>query len=209
MAFTNLIRTLIEQGLGDFLVLHTAKGHVYLGNIVFEKGNFVIKDQGLLAGMKVEPDLFAPCWENGFLGCIYYTENKEWDTLSFNGLEECKLPVDLSATRGNALALAENQYGDKLCDFVGSAYRGFQLMLDNHFLPVVLLKHVLTRAGESGLAVSDLRMVPMDISIISRLNNVVRNSVEKKLSFAVGDMEMNPDKFNELFGNYLPGDDDK
>ena len=206
MAFTNLIRKLIEQGLGDFLVLHTAKGHVYLGNIVFEKGNFVIKDQGLLAGMKMEPSLFAPCWESGFLGCIYYAENKEWDSLSFNGLEECKLPVDLSATRGNALALAENQYGDKLCDFVGSAYRGFQLMLDNHFLPVVLLKHVLTRTGESGLAVSDLRMVPMDISIISRLNNIVRNSVEKKLSYAVGDMEMNPDKFNELFGNYVSED---
>ncbi len=206
MAFTNLIRNMIEQGLGDFLVLHTAKGHVYLGNISYVKGNFAIKDQGLLTGMDPDPEQFSSCWENGFLGCIYHSKDSEWQGLSFNGLEECKMPVDLSATRGNALGLAENQYGDKLCDFVGSAYRGIQLMLDNHFLPVVLLKHVLTRTGESGLAVSDLRMVPMELSVISHLNNVVRNSVEKKLSYDVGDLEMNPDKFSELFGNYVSDD---
>jgi hypothetical protein len=207
MAFTNLIRKMIERGLGDFLVLHTTNGHVYLGNISYDKGNFAIKDQGLLAGMEPDPEQFAACWGNGFLGCIYdNSKNSEWESLSFNGLEECKLPVDLSATRGNALGLAENQYGDKLCDFVGSAYRGFQLMLDNHFLPVVLLKHVLTRSGESGLAVSDLRMVPLELSIISHLNNVVRKSVEKKLSYDVGDLQMNPEKFSELFGDYVPDD---
>lgn len=204
MAYLKLIRSLIERGLGDFLVLHTIKNHVFLGNIAFEKGTFVIKDQGLLKGM--EPDRFLPCWENGFLGCIYDSKEKEWETLSFNGVEECKLPADLSATRGNALSMAENQYGDRLCDFIGSAYRGFQMMVDNHFLPVVLLKHVHTRTGESGLAVSDLRMVPMELTTIRKINDIVRKSVEKKLSYTIGDLRMDTEKFDELFGDYIPKD---
>lgn len=202
MAYIKLIHSLIERGLGDFLVLHTTEDHVYLGNIAYDKGSFVINNQNLISGMK--PKQFRPCWENGFLGCIYDSKENEWESLSFNGLEECQLPVDLSETRGNALKLAKNKYGDSLCDFIGSAYRAFQLMLDNNFLPVVLLKHVPTRTRESGLAVSDLRMVPMELLIISRLNNIVRKSVEKKLTYSVDDLQMDTEKFSELFGDYIP-----
>ncbi len=204
MAFINLIHSLIERGIGDFLVLHTTEDHVLLGNFAYERGAFVIKDQDLISGMN--PEQFRPCWENGFLGCIYDSRDSEWDSLSFNGLEESKLHVDLGATRGNMLRLATNKHGDRLCDFIGSAYRGFQLMLDHNFLPVVLLKHVHTRTGESGLAVSDLRMVPMDIPVISRLNDVVRKSVEKKLSYSVADLQMDSEKFSELFGDYVADD---
>jgi len=207
MAFINLIQSLVKRGLGDFLVLHTTKNHVLLGNFAYEKGNFVIKDQDLISGM--DPEQFRPCYENGFLGCIYDSKDSEWDSLSFNGLEECKLPVDLGATRGNMLRLATNKHGDRLCDFIGSAYRGFQLMLDHNFLPVVLLKHDKTRTGESGLVVSDLRMVPMEISVISRLNDVVRKSVERKLSYSVADLQMDPEKFKDLFGDYVPENEGK
>ena len=108
----------------------------------------------------------------------------------------------MSSTRHGALIAAENQYGDKLIDFVGSVYRGFQLLLDYHYLPVVLLKHVRTKAGEDGLAVSDLRMVPMEISIIQTVNDIVRKSVEKRLTFGVADLQLNPDEFTGLFGDY-------
>jgi hypothetical protein len=185
MALTNLIHSLIERGLGDFLVLHITEDHVLLGNIVFGKEKFVIKDQNLISGM--HPEQFRPCWENGFLGCIYDSKDSEWESLSFNGLDMCKLPVDLNATRGNVLRLVNNQHGDRLCDFVGSTYRGFQLMLDNNLLPVVLLKHAHTNTGVSGLVVSDLRMVPMELSVISNLNDIIRKSVEKELSSSVSD----------------------
>ena len=204
MAYKDLINTLIERGLGDFLVLHTTEDHVYLGNIAHGKGSLLINDQNLVSGMK--PEQFRPCWENGFLGCIYDSKENEWESLSFNGLDMCKLSEDLNAPRSNVLRLVNNQHGDRLCDFVGSTYRGFQLMLDNKLLPVVLLKHAHTKTGESGLAVSDLRMVPMELSVISHLNNIVRSSVEKKLSYDVGDLEINPDKFSELFGDYVPDD---
>ena len=204
MEFINLVHLLIKRGIGDFLVLHVTNDYVILDNFAFEKGNFVIRDKDLLFGMK--PVQFRPCYENGFLGCIYHSEANDWQSLSFNGLEECKLPVDLSETRGNALRLATNQHGDRLCDFVGSAYRGFQLMLDNNFLPVILLKHVQTRSGESGLAVSDLRMVPMQLEIISQLTDSVRKSVEKHLSYTVDDLQMDSGKFREMFGDYVKHD---
>ena len=202
MAYKDLINSLIERGLGDFLVLHTTEDHVYLGSIAHGKGSFLINDQNLVSGMK--PEQFRPCWENGFLGCIYHSEENDWESLSFNGLDECQLSVNLSKPRSNALKRAKDQYGDSLCDFVGSAYRGFNMMLDNNFLPVVLLKHVLTKTGESGLAVSDLRMVPMDLSIYSRLENSAKKSIEKKLFYPVGDLQMDNEKFSELFGDYIP-----
>ncbi len=201
MAFIDLISSMFMQGLGEHLMLHKTERNVYLGYILYEKGMFVIKDQELLPGVK--PALLYPCWQNGYLGAVCSSKAHEWESLTFYGLEQCELEVDLSSTRHGALIAAENQYGDKLIDFVGSVYRGFQLLLDYHYLPVVLLKHVRTKAGEDGLAVSDLRMVPMEISIIQTINDIVRKSVEKRLTFGVADLQLNPDEFKELFGNYL------
>lgn len=200
MEIRDLIQTLIKKGIGDYLVLHVTRDQVILGNFTFEKGNFVVKDQGLLTDMK--PVQFLPCWENGLMGCIYYSDEYEWKSLSFNGLEECSLPVDLGATRGNVLRMTINGHGDRLCDFVGSAYRGFQLMLNNNFLPVILLKHVSTKTGENALAVSDLRTVPMSLDVISNITAVVKKSVAKRMSYTVEDLQKDVDRFNELFGDY-------
>jgi hypothetical protein len=195
------VLSLFRQGLGELLVLHASGQSVVLGNVVLEKGRVLLKDKAYVTGLK--PAQVAPCWEGGLLGMVGGPAGQAWESMTFYGLEKCRLPVDLSKTRHGALAAAQNQYGESLIDFVGSVYRGYQLMLDHHFLPVVLLREVHTKDGVPGLGVGDLRMVPMDLSVIRRLNDVVRKSVEKRLVLDVEDLNVAPETFDKLFENYL------
>ncbi len=204
VALVNLLRFLFLQGLGEHLILHKGEHKIYLGKISYEKGKLVIRDQGYLS--EIKSDSLLPCWDNGVLGTICSTKGKQWDSLTFCGLDQCDLKADLSKTRHLALAAAENQYGDHLIDFVGSVYRGFQLMLDNHFLPVVLLTQLRTKFGENGLAVSDLRAAPMPLSVLKTVHDVVRESVEKRLTLDVDEMQVNPELFHKMFSDYLPKD---
>lgn len=198
---TQLILSLFRQGLGELLVLHVTPQAVCLGNIVLEKGRVLLKDKGYVTGLK--PAQLTPCWEGGILGMVGGSAGQRWESMTFYGLDKCSLPVDLGKTRHGALMAAQNQYGENLIDFVGSVYRGYQLMLDHHFLPVVLLSEVQSRDGQPGLAIGDLRMVPMDLSLIRQLNDVVRKSVEKRLVVDVEDMDMSPEAFDKLFENYV------
>ena len=204
MVLKDLIHSLFKQGLGEFLVLHVMTENIYLGNISYEKGRLAFKDKGFLTGVKSAQLL--PCWRDGILGLICSSTGCEWESLTFCGQEQCDLPVDLSKTRQGAFMNAKNQYGENLMDFIGSVYRGYQLMLDNHYLPVVLLHQVQTRTGESGLAVSDLRTARINLSIIRNVNDIVRGSVEKRLLLDVEDTQVSSKDFEKLFGNYLPED---
>lgn len=199
---TPLILSLFRQGLGELLVVHVSTDSVCVGNIVLEKGRVLLKDKGYVTGLKAAQ--VAPSWEGGILGMVAGPVGQMWESMTFYGLDKCQLPVDLGKTRHGALVAAQNQYGESLIDFVGSVYRGYQLMLDHHFLPVVLLNEVHTRDGVPGLAVGDMRMVPMDLSVIRRLNDVVRKSVEKRLVLDVEDMKVTAEDFDRLFQAYLP-----
>jgi len=189
------------RGLGELLVLHRTKTHVFLGNLTFEKGRFIVRDRNYLPDIK--PAQLSPCWDNGTVGIICNSSGHEWESLTFYGLEHCNLPVDLSSTRHGILAAAENQYGDKLNDFIGSIYRGYQLLLDNHFLPVVLLTPSKTKSGEHGLTISDLRASPLSIPRIQNITDAVRKSVEKYLIHDVEDVEISSEKFQEMFKKFL------
>ena len=202
MPFIDFIILMFKQGLGELFVLHRTENQVYLGNLVYEKGKLIVRDMGFLPDMK--PTQLTPCWESGTLGLICSAKGYEWESLTFYGLKECDLSIDLSATCHGALIAAENQYGDKLIDFVGSVYRGYQLMLDNHFLPVVLLNEVRTKKGERGLMVTDLRSAPMEISVIREVNDAVRDSIKKYLFLNVEDIKVDPEYFKQLFKDYLP-----
>jgi len=201
MAVADTIRTLYAQGLGELFVLHTKNDRPLMGQLYFEKGKLTLRDQGLLAGMALSQ--LKPCWETGLLGLICSSKGKDWESMTFHGLEHCDLPQDLGKTRHGALVAAQNQYGESLIDFVGSVYRGYQLMMEHHFLPVVLLQELSTHEGEIGLAISDLRTVPMSISMIRKLNDIVYKSVEKQLTMAVDDSAMDQDEFEKMFGSYL------
>lgn len=200
-ANNRLLEVLFKYGLGEHLVLHINKDEPVLGKIVYDKGRMLLKDQGLLAGFK--PEYLKPCWDKGLIGMICSPRNKTWESLSFYGLEKCRLPMDLDSTRHGSLIAAQNQYGEKLVDFVGSIYRGFNLMLDYHFLPVVLLQQVDARSGEIGLAVTDLRAAPMSINLIQKLHDIVRESVDRRLSLNVEDTDIEASDFETLFKQFL------
>lgn len=197
----NLIESLFRFGLGEYLVLHIDAGKTILGKIYYEKGKLLLKDDGLLAGYK--PEFVRPCWEKGLIGMVCGPSNKEWESLTFYGLEKCDLPVDLESTRYGSLNAAQNQYGEKLVDFTGSVYRGFNLMLDNHFLPVILLQRVNAKSGEAGLAITDLRTVSMPISLIQKVHDIVREQVDQRRSFNVQDTDLSLSDFQNIFGRYL------
>jgi hypothetical protein len=201
MVLTELIHNMFMAGLGQLLVLHITKDSVFLGHVSYEKGKLMIRDRGFLNGVK--PAQLAPCWDHGLLGCLYGTDKYEWNSLTFCGLEQTDMPVNLSDTRQGAMFAAENQYGENLVNFTGSVYRGYQLMLDNHYLPVVTLKLIKTKTGESGLAVGDLRAAPIDLSIIRNVNEIVRESIAKQLLLEVEDVQVNAEKFDEMFGNLI------
>ncbi len=202
MSTKELLETLFRYGLGEHLVLHIREGQSILGKIIYEKDKLILKDHGLLANFKAE--YLRPCLEKGLLGMICCPQQKQWESLSFYGLEKCELPVDLESTRHGILTAAQNQYGDRLIDFAGSIYRGFNLMLDNHFLPVILLHRVTAKSGETGLAVSDLRAAPMPIRKIQEINDLVREEVDVSLSLNVEDTDLNMKDFTKLFGQFLP-----
>ncbi len=199
--FIKVIQEMFEHDLGELLVLHRTDTRVYLGPLVLNNGRVSVKDAGLLPNIKVSD--VDPCFDNGFLGCVSPPQGQKWDCLTFHGMELCNLPVSLSSTAHSTLASAGNEYGENLSDFMGNVYSGFKLMLDNQFIPVLLLRNIHTHTGESGMAVTDLRMMSMDVSMIRNLNHVVRESVEKHLSSGVDDMEIQSDQFEELFGDFI------
>ena len=197
-----IIEFLVKQGLSEHLILHIVNNKVCLGHIMYDKNKLHLKDSGLLAN--VSPESVKPCWEIGVMGMITPTDKKKtWQSLTFLGLDYCKLPVDLSSTRQGVLKCAKNQYGETLDNFEGSIYRAFKLMLENHFLPVVLLHAIKSTTGIDGLAVTDLRMAPMDIKVIQQVNSIVTNAVEKRLSMGIEESEIDTSDFEKLFGNYL------
>jgi hypothetical protein len=202
MKLLDIIQTLFKRGLGELLVLHAADKNPMLGYLTYTKGKLVIKDEKYLSGIKSSQ--ITPCWESGILGMICDSKNHEWTSLTFYGLNKCDLAFDLGKTRYGALTAAENQYGDNLLAFVGSIYRSYQLMMDNHFLPVVMLKPVRGKDGTCGLAVCDLRAAPLPLSTVRIINGDVSKSVERHLILEVEDVTLNPEQFDEIFENFLP-----
>ena len=200
--FKSLLEKLCNYGLDNYLILHKSGKHVYFGNLIFEKGNMDIHDTGLLNDLS--PDLFAPVWNEGLIGMICQTDKHEWDSLTFYSTNECDVKSDLSSTRNSALAAAENEYGDNLTKFAGPVYRGFELMLENSFLPVILLKPVKSKSGELGIVVADLRTAPIKIDLLIKLNERVVKSIEKYKIMNVDDVEMTTEDFEKYFGAYKP-----
>ena len=198
--FKMLLEKLCNYGLSKYYILHRADNHIYFGNINFEKGHLAIEDTGMLSDFN--PELFEPVWHGGLMGMVCQSNSKDWENLTFYGLEYCETKPDLSSTRGNSLIAAENVYGDTLIDFQGSIYRGFDLLLENSFLPVILLTPMKSTQGEIGLMVSDLRSAPMNIKILSKLNDMVTQSIQISKTMKVDDVDMSTEEFEKYFSTY-------
>ncbi len=195
--FKKILNLLCENGLSDYYVLFRSSNHTSFGKIQFDKGHLALRDTGLLTGLN--PEIFEPVWHQGLVGMICKSGQYEWDSLTYYGLEECQIKPDLGSTRGDLLIAAQNQYGESIVDFRGSIYRGFQLLLDNSFLPVILLNTIFSRNNEPGLIVSDLRTVPLNIKLLIKLNDLVVKSVEQYNTVSINDVDMSSTDFHKYF----------
>ncbi len=195
-----LVADLYEIGLGEMFVLHTNGTDAVLGQIVLDKGRLVLKDRGLLSGVSAAQ--VGPCQDIGVVGAVCHDPAAEWKSLTFVGPELCHLQQDLTSTRLNLMRTSFNQYNERLLDFHGSVYRGFQLMLENHYLPVVMMNSVTLLNGRVGLAVTNLRMANISVECMSEIDSVLNRSVAQHVSFDVQDLAMEADDFDAMFAQF-------
>ncbi len=201
----DLHRNLFDRGLGELLVMRNKDDALLLGNLVMDKDKLVFKDRGLLKD--IPPARVAPCWDIGIVGAVCALRGNEWDSLTFLGADHCTIPIDLSATRHDLLRGIANRSNESAIVFKGSVYRGFQLLLDANLLPLVVPLPIDTDEGVTGLAVTDFRFASVPIDIVSKVNDLVRSSVERHLTLTVEDHEIGEDEFEQLFSTYLKKDD--
>ncbi|MGE0384645.1 MAG: hypothetical protein AB7Q97_07920 [Gammaproteobacteria bacterium] len=199
-----LLPNLFLRGLGELLILHVSGERVLLGQLAVEKGKAVLKDRELLSGFA--PAQVATSIEAGIVGAVCDLPGREWETLSFLGTKHCQIPTDLSATRAGLLKAVKGKEGGSLIDFEGSWYRGFHLMLEHYLLPVVTLIPLPTLRNATGLAVCDLKMATLPLPVLQSVHDVLRSQVDKRLTIAVEDVNVDQDEFTQLFGAYLKSD---
>jgi hypothetical protein len=200
MVSKQLIETLFEFGLGELLLIHGHGSHPLLGQIVREKGRLVLKDRALLRDVVTAQ--IGPCYDIGIVGAVCQESGNEWETLTFVGPELCHLKQDLSSTRVNLMAASTNEFNERLLDFHGSVHRGFRLMLDNHFIPIVLMHEVMLKSGKQGLAVSNLRVAGVSFDVLGTVHERLNKIVEKNSDLDVQDMTMDRSDFDSLFAQY-------
>jgi hypothetical protein len=197
-----LLLDLYRIGLGEVIVMHHTDKDVLLGHIVMEKGKILLKDLGLMKN--ISPTDVAVCWDIGIIGGVCRQSDVEWESLTYLGVDNCSFPVDLSSTRKNLLSAHASEFGEELFNFNGSIYRGMDLALESNLLPIVLLHPIKTYLNVPALAVADLRFSSIPIDILQELNELVRKSIEKKLTLEIVDIDIGDGEFEKLFSSYLP-----
>ena len=196
-----LIASLFDRGLGELLVLSVSDQAVTLGQLARDKGKLVLKDRGYLKG-KTTPQQVEPCWDIGVMGALCHQSGHDWESLTFVGTDYCVSNEDLTSSRMGMMKAARNQFDENLLDFCGSFYRGFQLMLDSHFLPVVLPHAVPLKDGKTGLAVSNLRVAGVPMEALYAVHDHLQKIIEPHLSLEAEDVFVDDDEFSSLFGKY-------
>ncbi|MGB0750480.1 MAG: hypothetical protein ACPGQI_00930 [Gammaproteobacteria bacterium] len=195
-----LINRLFDYGLGELYILHATSAGAMIGQLVQEKGRLILKDRAMLGG--VSATQVRPCFDIGIVGAVCQRGGHEWESLTFVGPEQLKLEIDLSSTRVGLMRAATNSFSERLIDFCGSVYRGYQLMMDNHLLPVVLLKEVSLLDGTPALAVSNLRIAGIPFNVLARLHSHLQALMERNLTLEVEDVDMDESDFETLFAQF-------
>jgi hypothetical protein len=190
-----------SRGLGELLILHVLDESVILGNIVLEKGKVVLKDRGYMTG--ITPAQIAMPMQRGIVGTVCDLSGREWESLTFLGTQHCRLPSGASVAQLASSTAGKDQSAGGAVNFAGSVYRGFELLLRSQVLPVISLKSLETDQDCIGQAVCDLRIASIPQPIIHRIYDAVRNSIQKHLTVAVEDLELDDEEFKRLFGDYM------
>jgi len=82
----------------------------------------------------------------------------------------------------------QNEFGDRLCDFVGSIYRAYNLLLANEFLPVVLPQQIISKNNNPGLMIGDLRAAPMPPAVLTEVNKLLIQTLDKRLTISLDEL---------------------
>lgn len=179
----DLVDVLFRQGLGELPVFYSRLNGAYLGNMVYERGRIYFKDKGMLGGMPEVAEVTD--WDSHIVGTVCYRKLLKWESLSFYGIDYCELQSGPDAGTVARLKGMQNQYGDRLFDFIGSIYRAYHLMLDNGLLPVVLLRPVRIKGNGTGLTIADLQSTGIVTRMGDEIEREIRHAIEKHLTLNV------------------------
>ena len=200
MIASNLVSELFDAGLGESFVLHAVDGRPFIGQFVLDKGRLTLKDRGLLHDVTAEQ--LKDCFRQGICGALCHEQGREWESLTFVGPQRCSLGFPMDPVYKDIMAGARNSFGERLLDFTGSIYRGYQLLMDNYFLPVVLLQELEVEGGLTGLAVTNLRAAKVPMDTLGSIHSQLHQVMDLHLTLEVKDVELSANDFDELFGQF-------
>lgn len=182
--FMELIETLFKHGLSELPVLYTRANGTYLGYMIYEKGHLAFMDSGIFNCTL--PQTIE--WEKNAVGMVCYREMLTWKSLSFYGVDYCRIQETLNQDLKSSLMTVENEYGDRLYDFVGSIYRAYRLLLTNNFLPVVLLKQLYSTSDKCGLLIGNLHAAPLPEDVLIRVDGLLNHTLDRRMTLELSEL---------------------
>lgn len=183
-AFMSLLENLFRHGLSELPVLFTRANGTYIGFMVYEKGQLAFRDSGLFSCD--DPDLLQ--WEKHVIGMVCYQEMLKWKSLSYYGVDFCSLEGDIDPALMQSLGCIQNEYGDYGNDFVGSIYRAYRLLLDNEFLPVVILQQSLSKNNHPGLLIADLRFAELPADVLRGVHDLIQRTLDIRITIGFDEL---------------------
>ena len=180
MKLMELIEILYRNGLCELPVYFTRANGAYLGNLIYEKNNLVLKDRGYLPESTLE--LNDVNLDDRILGMVCNRQSFKWESLTFFGLAYCNTSVEQDPELYKTLCQSKDKDNNRLYDFVGSIYRAYQALTKNDFLPVILLQRMSNLDGCEGLAVVDLKAAILTSDEYMNISQKLKNAVEYTLS---------------------------
>lgn len=186
-----VIESLFAHGLGEYPILYQGINRIYLGNIIYDKGRIFFKDRDILKESNIISD--SHLWPEYLLGMVCYREIHRWRSLTYLGLDHCLLE-DIEPIHRNRLAEIRNENSERLSDFIGSIYRAYRLLLENGFLPVILLHQLKAKNGEPGICICDLQSVKSTPAINESVKRFIQNAIDKQLAVSLEDIRIPNDE---------------
>ena len=182
--FMSLLENLFRHGLSELPVLFTRANGTYVGYMIYDKGQLAFRDSGLFSSD--DPHLLH--WQKHVIGMVCYQEMLQWKSLSYYGVDFCNLAGEIDTSLQHSLGHIQNEFGDRGNDFIGSIYRAYRLLLDNEFLPVVLLQQSQSTNNHPGLLIADLRAASLPASVMAGMHDLIQQTLSVRLTVGAAEL---------------------
>lgn len=179
-SYMDLLESLFKRGLGQLPAYFVRANGAFIGHLVYEKDHLVFKDRGFLG--EFTPEGNELWWQRKLLGMVCYRSLLAWESLTFYGVDNSRLPQELDEAHYASLRAARTTHGDMASSLAGSIYRAYQGLLEHGFLPVVLLHQTTSAQGDQGLAVADLRGLNLPAPLQERIGAAIKAAVTNRLT---------------------------